>query len=429
MGIDADPRLTLSPGLQEKVTYLGTVLSSFPEASRASEAVLEKLLGIKRIERQTERIGEERVAERDAAVTAWQQRPLVEKDRSPVGVKAPEFAAVMPDGGRLQLNSVNADQSSHWHEYKAGCLLELESEVPSSDPCPKLPEVFLQRERMDELTREIGKKAADICDATVSELSASAEEPSFSSPDNLPVPTASRGHDEPPSPYLEPPTVVSRDVVASHQGSDVFGPILASRSWELGFFGARRKAYVGDGSSWIWTLFKRHFQPYGFVGILDFIHALTYVYAAAMAARTTTEGWPVYVRWITWVWQGQVSKVIVELAQRQQQLGLPMKDDGPTHPRTIVSGALTYLQNQQSRMNYPQYRRQGLPITSSHIESTNKLLNHRVKGTEKFWSSRGAEAMLQLKADTLSDTAPLDVFWRNRSNRMTGQRVYTSSKT
>jgi hypothetical protein len=428
LGIDTDPRLTLSPSLQEKVTYLGTVLSSFPEASRASQALLEKLLGIKRIERQTERIGEERVAERDAAVTAWKQRPLVEKDRAPVGVKAPELAAVMPDGGRLQLNEVNADQSSHWHEYKAGCLLELESEVHPSDPCPELPEVFLQRERMDKLTREIGKKAADVCDATASEFAAAVEEPA-SSPNASSVPTASMGDDERPSSSLEPPTVVCRDVVASHQSSDVFGPILASRSWELGFFGACRKAYVGDGSSWIWTLFKRHFQPYGFVGILDFIHALTYVYAAAMAARMMAEGWPVYVRWITWVWQGEVSKVIVELAQRQQQLGLPMKDDGPTHPRTIVSGALTYLQNQQSRMNYPEYRRQGLPITSSHIESTNKLLNHRVKGTEKFWSSRGAEAMLQLKADTLSDTAPLDVFWRNRSNRMTGQRVYTGSKT
>jgi len=241
------------------------------------------------------------------------------------------------------------------------------------------------------------------------------------------VPAISLANNEQPPPYPDPPMVVSRDVVASHCDSKTFGPILASQSWELGFFGASRKAYVGDGSSWIWTLFKRHFQPYGFVGILDFIHALTYVYAAALAARTLEEGWPVYTRWITWTWQGEVSKVIAELAQRQQQLGLPTEDDGPTSPRKIVSGALTYLQNQQSRMNYPEYRRQGLPITSSHIESTNKLLNHRVKGTEKFWSPRGAEAMLQLKADTLSDTAPLDTFWKNRPNRMTGQRVYGRS--
>ena len=132
---------------------------------------------------------------------------------------------------------------------------------------------------------------------------------------------------------------------------------------------------------------------------------------------------------MTWVWQGEVSRVILELAARQQELGLPTDDDGATSTRQIVSDALTYLQNQQSRMNYPKYRREGLPITSSHIESTNKQLNHRVKGTEKFWSRRGAEAMLQLKADTLSDTAPLDQFWRNRPKRMNGCRHYSRPTT
>ena len=44
--------------------------------------------------------------------------------------------------------------------------------------------------------------------------------------------------------------------------------------------------------------------------------------------------------------------MVTPLAQRQQQLGLPKDEDGPTSPRKIVRDALTYLQNQQSRMNY-----------------------------------------------------------------------------
>ncbi|MBV8576011.1 MAG: hypothetical protein JOZ58_13385, partial [Acetobacteraceae bacterium] len=46
----------------------------------------------------------------------------------------------------------------------------------------------------------------------------------------------------------------------------------------------------------------------------------------------------------------------------------------------------------------------------------------RVKGTEKFWSEEGAEALLQLRADYLSDGDPVETFWQERANRMTGQR-------
>ena len=413
MGIGADD--TLSPHLQEKLTYLGTVLSSFPEAHRATAVLLENVFGVKRIERLTERIGRERVVERDADVAAWQRRTLVEKQAAPAGVKAPAVAGLMPDGGRLQLCQKNEESSTHWHEYKAACLLELESETHEIDPCPDVPEVFLQRDHIRTLTRDIGKKAPDAALPSDVESDAVTAEPA-SLANSPPADDAQEG-----SPY-SPPKILSRDVVATRRDSKAFGKMFAARAWELGMFAAARKAYVGDGQNWLWSLWERHFKPFGFVPILDFIHALTYVYASASAGRSEHEGWAIFVRWITWVWRGEVSQVIVELAERQQEIGLPSDEDGPTSVRSIVSQALTYLQNQQSRMNYPKYRKQGLPVTSSHIESTVKLLNHRVKGTEKFWSESGAEALLQLKADTLSDTAPLETFWHHRPNRTTGCR-------
>ena len=55
-------------------------------------------------------------------------------------------------------------------------------------------------------------------------------------------------------------------------------------------------------------------------------------------------------------------------------------------------------------MNYADYRRQGLPVTSSAVESLIKEFNYRVKGTEKFWDNpEGAEAILQVRAAVLSD--------------------------
>jgi hypothetical protein len=128
------------------------------------------------------------------------------------------------------------------------------------------------------------------------------------------------------------------------------GPILATMAWQWGFFGAARKAFVGDGSENNWTIWRQHFSS--FVPILDFIHALSYVFAAAMAGRKFTDGWSIYEQWIRWVWQGEVAQVIAALAQRQLELGAPHEEDGDTGPRQIVAQALTYLQNHQSQMKY-----------------------------------------------------------------------------
>ena len=49
-------------------------------------------------------------------------------------------------------------------------------------------------------------------------------------------------------------------------------------------------------------------------------------------------------------------------------------------------------------MKYPEYRRAGLPVSSSMIESLIKEINFRVKGTEKFWNRpEGAEQILQVR--------------------------------
>ena len=63
-----------------------------------------------------------------------------------------------------------------------------------------------------------------------------------------------------------------------------------------------------------------------------------------------------------------------------------------------------YLRNNASRMDYPRYRRRGLPCVSAWMESLVKEFNYRVKGSEKFWNDGGnAEAILQARAAVLSE--------------------------
>ena len=119
---------------------------------------------------------------------------------------------------------------------------------------------------------------------------------------------------------------------------------------------------------------------------------------------------------MTQCWQGNVRRVIADmegcLAQQEPYTGkLPATD-----PREVLRRTIVYLRNNEKRMNYPEYRKQGLPVTSSMVESLIKEVNYRVKGTEKFWDNpEGAEAILQLRAAVLSDDDRLRTFIEARS--------------
>lgn len=392
---------------------LATRLPSFEAARDSIAETLEIELTTKRVERLAERIGGRRVAEREADRAAWEAQPLLAKLAAPPGVKAPEVVCVSCDGGRIQRCDLSEQAKSHWCETKIGALMELQPHLPDGDPCPEVPDKFLELGRVDELTRGIKRTAPK---GNVFQRAEGDENPP-SGP--LPPPREAI--------VLESPRISSRDVVASLADSTGFGKLLAASAWRLGFTQALLKAFVADGQASNWTIWEQHFKHLEFVPILDFIHALTYVYSAALAGRGPREGWPVYVRWITCVWSGQVSRVIAELAERSAELGSPPPDASEGDPRLLVSGTLTYLRNQQSRMNYPDYRKLGLPITSSPIESTVKQINYRLKGSEKFWSRNGAEALLQLRAEQLSDTAPLEAYWTRRIRQTSGVRTYAKA--
>ena len=85
------------------------------------------------------------------------------------------------------------------------------------------------------------------------------------------------------------------------------------------------------------------------------------------------------------------------------------------NPLRPLADAARYFTNNRQRMDYPRYRREGLPITSSPMESLIKQINHRVKGTEMFWlNSAGAEAILQIRAASLSDDGRLQDYLHRR---------------
>ena len=392
-----------SPTALKKVTYAGTQAASFPQGSRDLKELAELDVSPERVRRATERIGDERVAERDAQAAAYAALPIPARRSVPADQPTPAVACVQMDGGRLQFldraEPQRNEDDTFWREMKVGCLWSMTSKVSAEDPCPQLPASFVDPERMQQMVREIK---------------------GFSGPD-------SSAEDEAEEPRIDErpgrPEPLARSVVASRHDVETFGKLLVSEAHQRRFVAAPRKAFVADGSDANWGVWRRHFSDYE--PILDFIHALTYVYAAAMASHALKEGWRAYRAWAQWVWSGQVDRVITALELRQQELGESTKETPKIAPSAIVAKSLGYLRNQRSRMDYPEYRKQGLPMTSTYVESTVKQINRRMKGTEKFWSN-GVEAMLTLVADHLSDTPTLARFWRNRPHRITGCRCYQS---
>ncbi len=409
MGVEID--CPFSPGLLRKVAYAGSQSSSFVKATNDLEALGEVKVGAKRIERWTKRVGEERTAEVEAEALAYQELPLPEQRRSPVD-QVPQVACIQMDGGRIQIRdrkgptskkkekAIGKRRKGFWRESLVGCCLRMVSDQQTEDPCPTIPETFVDPERMEELSREIKGFSGD------------SEEESGEPREEMAGDRAGR------------PEVLVKSVVATRAGIDVLGQRLVAEAHARGFSAARRKAFVADGAASNWSVHRKHFSHY--TPILDFTHAVCYVYAAAMAGRSFAAGWPGYCQWAQWLWEGNTTALIEAVAARSEELGPPKQEDAETSPRKIVARTLGYLKNQRSRMRYAEYRTLGLPITSSHIESTIKQINRRVKGSEKFWHE-GAEPLLQLAADHISETTAFDRFWARRPSQLRATRCYQSA--
>jgi len=402
--IGVEPDCPFTPGMLRKIVYAGSQSASFVQATKDLEALAESSVSRERVQRWTKRVGQQRHAEAEAVAAAYQELPLPKQRTSPTG-QVPQVACVQMDGGRIQIRQRRAsagqkdkEAKGYWCESLVGCLLRMTSDEHAEDPCPKIPKTFVDPQRMHDLSREIKGFSA---------RPETTEKPSEESPDDRP----------------ERPQVLVRSVVATRQGVDAFGARLITAAYARGFNAARRKAFVADGAAANWGVHRKHFSYY--TPILDFTHAICYVWAAAMAGRSCKAAWLDYVRWAQLLWSGQVDQLIAAVAIRHQQLG-PPADDDETSPVAIVAKTLGYLKNQRTRMKYDEYRKAGLPITSSHIESTVKLINRRVKGTEKFWD-QGAEPLLQLAADHLSETGDLDRFWARRHQTLQSMRSYQSA--
>lgn len=339
------------------------------------------------IQHLTQLIGDELTAAGAAQAVAHRRRQLPSEGTPPT----PDVVAVAEvDGGRLRTRAEGCGPGVHQvqnKEDKIACLVSLPSVAHAQDPQPEPPPSFQEPRRVQRLVQQMKGLAG--------------EQPAVADEPDAPAPA------EPPprrSAEKAPPGRV-RTCLASLQNSRSFGPRMAAEAQRRGFYQAQRRAFLGDGQAYNWKIHKGYFPD--FEPIVDFLHVLCYVYRAAWAVGGSEEQrWSLYLDWLRACWQGRVGAVLESLVSWQGQLGPPPPGEKlpENDPRRLVAEALTYLGNNQERMAYPRYRQQGLPVTSSLVESLVGEFNARVKGREKFWNRpAGAEAILQVRAAQLSE--------------------------
>ena len=326
-------------------------------------------------------------------------------------VVVPQVAVVEFDGGRIRTRRSDCGPGVHlcgkgWNETKNAAFVSVSSETSDVDPKPDPPACFLNSEHVSQLTDQVKTAENTEREAPAADLK------------------RNDSSDQEPSKRKDPhqPIRVLRTVVSSMKCSREFGEQMASEAKRRRFDEAPRKAYLGDGLGCNWTNHAKHFSDY--TPVLDFTHAVSYLFdASVICFGKTPEAWKVYCRWMTLCWQGKIATVLEELESHQTRIGLPPEDAADDDPREKLRVVIGYLRNNQKRMHYDEYRRQGLPVTTAWMESLVKEVNYRVKGTEMFWNNpQGAEAILQIRAAALCDDDRLLRFLSKRPGCPTVRR-------
>ena len=370
LGLDARE---LTPALAQRIVYAASESRSFSRATIVLKQVGGNEVSAKTIERVTLTVGKELAELRDAETGDNLLGGAIEAP--------PKLAVVESDGGRIQTRAEGCPPGVHgkqWRETKNACLLRMTHATFDKDPHPELPRAFCDPKKVAKLAEK-----EPLCGLAL---------PQKSSPENPPPAADWR------------PQRLARTCLSSMVDSHEFGRQMEREARRRRFFEAAARAFLGDGLAWNWSIQQTHFPD--FIPILDFVHPLSYIYtAASVMGGDPQQTWSCYLAMTRACWQGAVDKVTAALGEWLVGQGVddahPLADNDP---RQAVADALRYLTNNRERMDYPRYRRLGLPVTSALMESMVKEVNYRVKGTEMFWNDpSGAEAILQVRAGALCD--------------------------
>ncbi|MEQ9406198.1 MAG: hypothetical protein RIK87_00670 [Fuerstiella sp.] len=152
------------------------------------------------------------------------------------------------------------------------------------------------------------------------------------------------------------------------------------------------------------------------IPILDILHALAYVWAAASFFEKEEASRRAFTRdRLLKILRGEVAGVIQGLrsmATRRRLKGEQLRS---------LERICRYLEKNSDRMRYDEYLRRGYPIASGVIEGACRhLVKDRMERSGMRWTLEGARSMLNVRAAFQSDHWRTFVNWHigNETNRI-----------
>ena len=130
--------------------------------------------------------------------------------------------------------------------------------------------------------------------------------------------------------------------------------------------------------------------------VLDCCHAAHHIsLALAAMGLSDRQRMPLYREHRTLLRNGQWRRVVEELT------GLAQMDADREDARTEI--AYLTKHGEAGRLQYPTFRKLGLPLGSGAIESgIRRVINLRLKNNGMFWREEHAEEMLQVRTQVIS---------------------------
>ena len=215
------------------------------------------------------------------------------------------------------------------------------------------------------------------------------------------------GRDADGVPARDPGSVTHSVAIESAATLDVdevlspFGLRVEREAVRRGFDRAERRVVIGDGATWIWKLAGELFP--GAIEVVDLFHAKEHLsdVGKAIFGATSELGRAWARERHAELDEGRLDELLSALAAH-----VPSCEEA----RRCVG----YVSTNRERMRYPEFRSQGLCVSSGVLEAGCRVVvGTRLKRSGMRWTIAGADTILALRAAWLSGR--FDAFWERRS--------------